>query len=211
VIINAGANDVVTLRNLSINGAGTTLGLNGIRVLSARAVFVENVQAFGFSQKGIDIAPTTNPVHVFVKDSIFRNNTTGGIFGRGPSLAGTVNVTLDNVRLERNGYGYKGEDFSKANVRDSSASGNVNNGFWGFSSGGAVELNIENSRSAANAVTGVRAENAGTTIRITDVTVTGNVLLGVQAAAGASLLSFGNNRIAGNGTNGTPSGTILQQ
>src|SRR6185436_15456001 len=30
VIINAGANDVVILRNLSINGAGPTPGLNGV-------------------------------------------------------------------------------------------------------------------------------------------------------------------------------------
>src|SRR5215213_2030059 len=33
IIVNAGANDVITLRNLSINGAGT--GIAGIRILSA--------------------------------------------------------------------------------------------------------------------------------------------------------------------------------
>src|SRR4051794_25229403 len=46
IIINAGINDTVTLRNLSINGAGT--GLCGIRILQARAVFVENCEIFGF-------------------------------------------------------------------------------------------------------------------------------------------------------------------
>src|SRR3954454_6074333 len=46
VIINiTDANDVnstVTLRNLSINGA--TTGLNGVRILSAKSVIVENVE-----------------------------------------------------------------------------------------------------------------------------------------------------------------------
>src|SRR5919109_48301 len=33
---------VVTLRNLSINGAGTTLGLNGVNITAGSAVHVEN-------------------------------------------------------------------------------------------------------------------------------------------------------------------------
>src|SRR5438093_4763964 len=41
VIVSAGPNDVVTLRNLSINGAGTTLGINGVRVLTGREVNIE--------------------------------------------------------------------------------------------------------------------------------------------------------------------------
>src|SRR5690349_16102492 len=47
IIVNAGATGIVTLRNLSINGA--VGGLIGIRILSAQAVFIENCQIFGFS------------------------------------------------------------------------------------------------------------------------------------------------------------------
>src|SRR5687768_10931364 len=40
IIVNAGVNDVVYIRNLSINGAGT--GLNGIRWIAGKALHVEN-------------------------------------------------------------------------------------------------------------------------------------------------------------------------
>src|SRR5438093_13689541 len=46
VIVNAGASGVVTLRNLSINGAGN--GVHGIRILTAAAVNIENCVIFGF-------------------------------------------------------------------------------------------------------------------------------------------------------------------
>src|SRR5919202_5030324 len=37
---------IVSLRNLSINGAGTTLGLNGVNFTSGKAVHVEHCQIF---------------------------------------------------------------------------------------------------------------------------------------------------------------------
>src|SRR5467141_906783 len=40
IVVQAGANDVVTLRNLRINGIG--FGLNGIRFLSGRAINIQN-------------------------------------------------------------------------------------------------------------------------------------------------------------------------
>src|ERR1044072_7090566 len=46
IIINGTADDVVTLRNLDIDGVGT--GLNGINILAGRAVIVENCQIYGF-------------------------------------------------------------------------------------------------------------------------------------------------------------------
>src|SRR6185437_968742 len=45
IIVNAGANDVVYIRNVSINGAGT--GLNGIRFLAGKALHVENCNIYG--------------------------------------------------------------------------------------------------------------------------------------------------------------------
>src|ERR1700760_4483138 len=58
--VNAGAADVVILRNLSINGAGTTLGLNGINFLAGRRLVIENLTISNFSQAGISIAPSTS-------------------------------------------------------------------------------------------------------------------------------------------------------
>ena len=50
----------VTLRNLSINGAGTTLGLNGIRFIPGLSLNIENVTIENQSNAGIDIAKSAN-------------------------------------------------------------------------------------------------------------------------------------------------------
>src|SRR6059036_2457568 len=57
VIINAGSNDVVTLRNLSVTGAGTTLGTNGVRIIGGRSVLIENCRIYDYSNNGIDFEP----------------------------------------------------------------------------------------------------------------------------------------------------------
>ncbi len=49
------ATDKVILRNLSINGAGTTLGVDGIRFLDGASLTVENVRIFNFSGDGIEV------------------------------------------------------------------------------------------------------------------------------------------------------------
>ena len=48
----------VVIRNLDINGAGTTLGTNGIRILDANSVHLEDVFIENQSAHGIDIAPS---------------------------------------------------------------------------------------------------------------------------------------------------------
>jgi hypothetical protein len=55
IIVSAGASDVVTIRNVSINGANT--GVHGIRFFSGGALHVENCEIFGFAGVGIDAIP----------------------------------------------------------------------------------------------------------------------------------------------------------
>src|SRR5207253_9475097 len=54
IIVSAAATDVVTLRNLRINGIGS--GLNGIQYLAGKAVIVQNCDIFGFTQNAINVA-----------------------------------------------------------------------------------------------------------------------------------------------------------
>src|SRR5689334_13850946 len=53
IVIQAAATDFITIRNLRINGAGTTLGVNGIRVTAAAQVTIDNCDIFEFSNNGI--------------------------------------------------------------------------------------------------------------------------------------------------------------
>ena len=53
-VVQAGASDVVVLRNLSLQGSST--GIDGIRFLSGRTLIIESCEINGFSGNGIDIA-----------------------------------------------------------------------------------------------------------------------------------------------------------
>src|ERR1700722_15873946 len=61
ISINAGSSDIVTLRNLRINGivssgSGGTIGVNFIY---GEGLFIENCDIFDFQQYGIQFKPTT--------------------------------------------------------------------------------------------------------------------------------------------------------
>jgi Right handed beta helix region len=78
IVVSAGPTDVVTLRNLSINGVKGPVGggLNGIRYLSGGALHVENCNIFGFTQDGIN-ATTSASAALFVTDTFLTNNSNG--------------------------------------------------------------------------------------------------------------------------------------
>src|SRR5580765_8703756 len=70
IIIN-GADAVVKIRSLNLNGAGN--GINGIRVMAAARVNVEDVVIDGFTQSGI-LVGNSGDVKVVVSNSSIRNN-----------------------------------------------------------------------------------------------------------------------------------------
>jgi hypothetical protein len=211
IIVNAGVNDVVTLRGLDINGLGT--GLNGVRFLAGAALHVEDCQIYGFTQNGIDFNPS-GVSHLFVSDTVIRNNNgaaSNAILVH-PLAAGSALVSLDRVHIHRNRVGLRAEDRSKVTVRDSIASTNTNNGFIAFSTAQAVEINLENTV-ATNSAAGNGVRAAGTNlavVRLSNTMITDNSI-GISVANGASVISFGNNRIAGNTTDGAPTSTPGQQ
>ncbi|MDP3692324.1 MAG: right-handed parallel beta-helix repeat-containing protein, partial [Bradyrhizobium sp.] len=69
VIVNAGVNDKVVLRNLVIQGtAGTSIGINGVRWLAGRELHFDRVVVQGFSTRCVDVSKTAVGV-LFVTDS----------------------------------------------------------------------------------------------------------------------------------------------
>lgn len=181
IIVNAGANDVVVLRGLTIEGVGS--GLFGIKFLAGGALHVENCTINGFTQGGIDFGSST-PSDLFVKDTYIRDNIGVGIFLH-PTAA--VAASIDGVRLERNSNGLFVQDGSNVTVRNSIAAGNVNNGFSVVAAAGSAELNIENSVATGNDKAGVFASGALATARISNTMITAN-LAGLKIA-GAPILS----------------------
>jgi hypothetical protein len=209
IVVNAAAGAVIVLRGLDFEGLGT--GINGIRFLAGGALHVEDCTINNFTNMGISFEPS-GPSKLFVKDTITRNSkaltTSSGILVS-PPVGGSALVSLDNVRMENNSNGLRVEGDSEVVVRHSVVTSSLRTGVLATgTTGGMPRVNLESSVVSNNGINGVRAFGNGTTIRISSMVVTGNVSTGLSTGSAGIIVSFGNNSIAGNGVDGSPTTTI---
>lgn len=214
IIVNTAAADTVVLRGLTIDGNIQT-GLNGIKFIQGGELFVENCTIANFGEKGIAFEPTLANSRLFVKDTVVRNNVGAGISVQPGANPASAQVSIDHSRFESNQNGVAALDKSVVTIRDSVASGNSASGFLAIASAVApTEMNLENCMTTGNGTYGIRASGAGgnfATIRSTNVSVMYNAT-GLSAGANGNLVTFSNNRIAGNTAgNGTFTSTDMEQ
>jgi hypothetical protein len=207
IVVSAGANDVVTLRNLRINGLYS--GLNGVQFQSpGGALYLENVTIFAFTQNGVAIEPSAN-AQVFMKNVVTQESAASGVLVS-PS-AGTTAVMLDNTALDHNGTGLTADIHSAVTLRASEVSGNTGTGV--AASGAGTSVTIEGTVISSNAVGVSVAQNAAVYLSNDDLV---NNTSGVVGTAGgpyspatAQIVSFGNNRFIN--SPGAPSSTRASQ
>ncbi|MBP6824018.1 MAG: right-handed parallel beta-helix repeat-containing protein [Acidobacteria bacterium] len=201
IIVNAGVNDEVILKNISIQGIGT--GLDGIRFLAGNQLTVENVQISGFAGDGIEAA-LAGSGKMYIKDTNITNCGGAGI--KISSTAGFPTTTLDNVRLEGLGNGLEvgaGSNFVTAQRSTFVNSGN------GMVATGPATINVENSTIAFN-TTGVNASGGFSTVRIFSNGIYNNGT-GINIGGGATVQSDGSNRVSGNGSSQAPNAVLTKQ
>lgn len=87
----------VRIRGLSINGAGS--GIQGIKVIAANKVSIEDTVIDGFKSDGINVV-VPGAAQVFVKNTTIRNNSGTGIVSAGGSQ-----VAISDVAVVYNGTG----------------------------------------------------------------------------------------------------------
>jgi len=194
IVVNAGATDVINLRNLSINGVGT--GLDGVRFLTGGSLNIEKLVISGFNGDGINVSLNTRGnLNV---DNVSINDCDGvgiRIAGSAPPLS----ATLNKAQVQRCSVGVNAHSNSVVSIRDSDFSSNS----IGLSvTGGNTQVNIDNVRFANNS-TGIRT-SAGVS-RFMNSTFFSNGT-GINQAGG-SICSLGDSRFGGNGTNGAFFGT----
>jgi hypothetical protein len=176
IIVAAGPTDIVTLRNLRINGIERpgSGGLNGIRYQSGAGLHIENCNIFGFTQDGIHVATSATGA-LFVNNTFLTNNGNGIQIA---PTAGNVRSMLVQVRAQDNsGFG-----------------------FLLNPSGGAGAGTVIDESSALVNGTGIGV-NGGKLYLGNSVVIRNNV--GV-AITGGTVLSYKTNMIDGNTTDGTP-------
>lgn len=136
-----GANVVVTIRNLSINGAG--VGLVGINFISGLSLEIDNVNIFAFnagSATGIRFAPNS------ANSTLLINNSTISSNGIAPSTGGGIVVQTSGVNA------------AVVMIERTTISKNLGIGVLSIGAGSLVRIN--NSVITGNAI-GVASTSAG--------------------------------------------------
>ncbi|MCA1614336.1 MAG: right-handed parallel beta-helix repeat-containing protein [Acidobacteria bacterium] len=177
---------LVRLRNLSINGAGTTAGLNGIRFLSGKALHVENCRIMNQSSNGIEVNNATQFMEVFITDTIVSNVTGSGFLMNN----GNAQAQISNSSFNDNGTGISNTT-GLVNVTNSIVAGN-STGITG-TTGGAL-THISGCSVNNNSVTGINA-SGGALTRISDNDVFRN---GTGLNNSSTMETYRNNRVRGN-------------
>jgi len=183
--IAAGANDVVILRNLQLQGIGS--GLNGVRITGANAVSIENCVITQFTQQGISDVRTAGNTKLFVRNTIVSHNGSTGIaFG----ATAPNNAVIENSHVVHNLFGVAAGSGTLAMVTRSVISGNRT----GIEADPGAGFNVD-STVISNSTTGVQSSN---NIRLSNSDVTFNT-----TGFSGTWVSYGNNRLQGNGSLGT--------
>ncbi|HZE73248.1 MAG TPA: hypothetical protein VE135_27385 [Pyrinomonadaceae bacterium] len=196
IIVNDATNTaVVTLRNLSINGAGS--GTNGINVLAGKSLHVENVEIFGFTGNGINAALNSAPVagfDLFIDDVDIRDLRGAASIGvRLSAPSQFIASVMDHVRIERVPTGVQAGNLSVVAIRNSL----ITLGTTGVAMLGGSNGIIENTMLTSH-TTGISTAASSTT-RISQVSI---ILCSTGIGAGGTVQSSGNNRILGNTSDG---------
>jgi hypothetical protein len=194
----------VRLRGISINGAGavgmagTRTGIDGIRVVQATSVFVEDGVIGEFTQQGVEVAASTS-VNLTLDNVLIRNVNGAGILLA--TSGGQVVASLNNVRVDGTPVGLSASGLTRANLRNVMLAHNTT----GLRTQNADNIvNVDNMK-VSFSTTGVLG-SAGSTIRIANSTITQNVT-GLNASGG-SIVSMADNSLTGNTTDGMFTNTV---
>jgi hypothetical protein len=171
IVINAAETDVVTIRNLSIDGAGT--GLNGIRILNgftdagiviatpgnSAQVVVDNCTIMRCEDDGIALTDGTATVRNTLIASVASSNTAPAVdpapavttyFGNGLRAAAGTKLSVENCTIAANNFGITADGI--VYLSGSTVTNNAVLGLKRTSPGSIVSL--RNNRIMGNAVDG---------------------------------------------------------
>jgi parallel beta helix pectate lyase-like protein len=194
--IRAGAGDVINLRGLDIDGGNS--GSTGIQFVSGQALNIQKSLVHGFANSGIIFSPA-GTASLSVSDTTVTSNHSNGILVTGP-----VNGALNRVTASGNGVGIFA---SGAGVSLTLTDIVASNNSYGVGASASAMM-VRNSTMSSNAL-GMSADRTAV-VRVSQSTITANGT-GLEVTNGGQVLSFGNNNISGNGTDGLTTTTVAMR
>jgi len=209
VVINAAATDNITLRGLTIDGVGT--GLNGVRILNAGTVNIENCYINGHRSAapngtGVNLLNTANTVELNIDRCTISENGLGND-GAGvlvaPTGAGSAKVSITRSLVSNNTRGIRADAGGTTGsiniaINNTVTSANTLSGMSILSGASNVaDMMITNSVLSAN-TSGVNAVGNTAVARVGASTISGNTSALIAYSPG-QIISYGNNFVNGNG------------
>jgi hypothetical protein len=201
VVINAtgDVNAVITLRGLSINGFCN--GLDGVRILAAKRVNLEDMVIFKMAGDGIE-ATDSDGLGVHMRNVVVRDNGEDGIEAN--STTQLQEWSIQSCSFNGNTNGLHAKNQTRFNVRNSVFADNSQDGLLVEcpTSGQFAVVNISDSQITLNNSDGIQVGNAGNLggafVRFSNNQITNNSGNGVNETTGGNLETFSNNFIKGN-------------
>jgi parallel beta helix pectate lyase-like protein len=206
IVVNAPTTDTVVLRGLELHGANFT-GVDGVHIISAKAVFIENCRIQNFSGSGVKAVPTSAGINVHVRNSDIRSNSIGGILVN-PTAPGSVAMEVSDSAVSLNpglGVEISGTNNSLTMTRTVVA----NNG-----SGVIIDQTSDTafleSCTIVNNQNGIISGAPGAPVtRISRCLIANNTATGLSGSG--TVVGFFNNVIVGNGGSNTVNSSVNQQ
>jgi hypothetical protein len=219
IVISAGVSDVIHLDGLVFDGVNAS-GTSGVVFTSGARLIINQCVFQGFTTSGVTLSPGTGSAAtalLVVQDTTILDNGTGILIQ--PTGGTAANVRLRRLRIDHNTAdglrvdGTGGAGAINVAVADSTANFNAGNGIDAVSGPGNATVDVMRVVAAENGSAGIQSNQ--TSGGIASVTVGSSLLrgnaIGIQAAGSASLLSYGNNQVTGNASNGSFTGTASLQ
>ena len=220
-----GTSITVTLRGLDLDGAGenstvscvgpTATGANvyftGSGTLHLQKMKINNLTG---PNCGVQFNPTGLATLDITDCDITDNGGSGlaaGIYVQ-PASGVTAHVSIDHSRINNNYFGILLDGTAggiiNGTINDSVVSGNVTNGITLHAASSSVALLVDHTIVMGNNVGLVAGGNSVMRVRNSTVTANG---VGLDAVTGASLLTYGNNSVNGNTSDGAWTGVVNLQ
>ena len=212
ITINTTAAATIILRHLALNGLSTSTGVSGINATSffSGTLIVEDCMINGYHDgSGITFEPQSGRGLLQVSNSQFIDNVTGLLAS--PASGQIASVTLNKVELVGNSFEgllLTGPGIIAGTMRDSVVGENGESGVLAVAS--QVFFTIEESSIVDNLLNGIQSASAGSSVKVGASTIGGNGT-GVKATVGGSVVSFGDNHISDNGSDGNFTSTKALQ
>ena len=176
----------------SLNSVGTRTGLDGIRVLQAASVFIDDVVIQDFTEEGVDVNSSTD-ITLAMDDVQIRNCNGTGVKTMATGTA-FVAASLNNIRVQTCNVGVEAGARTRVNVNASVITRNPT-GLKATSNSSI--LNIANTFVTISQTVGVIGAS-GAIIRLSTCTITQNGT-GIDANSG-QMISLADNAVFGNAT-----------